>query len=148
MPRTLKPIYRLKTPFLLRYRGGGREYPNKVRISKLFLSRRAYDIAQPDVINVGGISEIRNVSMSANMLGIQFNPHVWGSPIMIVATLPPCPPSVTPEPFVQEPVMELDRTPSKIRDHLCYEPFESKEGYVAVPTGPGLGIDINEKTLA
>ena len=43
--------------------------------------------------------------------GIVLNPHVWGSPVMIAAslhvaaTLPPCPPSGTPEPFVQEPVM-------------------------------------------
>ena len=46
-----------------------------------FLSKRAYDIVQPDVINVGGISEMRNVAMTANTMGIQVNPHVWGPPL-------------------------------------------------------------------
>ena len=118
-----------------------------------FLSRRAYDIVQPDVINVGGISEMRNVSMTANTFGIQVNPHVWGSPIMIAATLhlastlPPCPTTATPEPFVQEPVMEFDRTPSKIRDELCYEPLKATDGYLDVPSRPGLGVEVNETTL-
>ena len=118
-----------------------------------FLSKRAYDIVQPDVINVGGISEMQNVSMTANTFGIQVNPHVWGSPIMIAATLhlastlPPCPTTATPEPFVQEPVMEFDRTPSKIRDELCYEPLKATDGYLDVPSRPGLGVEVNETTL-
>jgi D-galactarolactone cycloisomerase len=118
-----------------------------------FLTRRAYDIVQPDVINVGGITEMRNVAMTANALGIQVNPHVWGSPIMIAATLHvaatihPCPPARNPEPYAQAPVMEFDRTPSAIREELCTEPFDQKDGFVEVPTGPGLGIEIDEEAL-
>lgn len=115
-----------------------------------FLSRRAYDIVQPDVINVGGISEMRNVSMTANTMGIQVNPHVWGSPIMIAAslhvasTIPPCPPSGIPKPFEQEPVMEYDRTPSAIRDNISSDKFNLIDGRLEVPSGPGLGINIDE----
>lgn len=120
---------------------------------KDFLARRAYDIAQPDVVNVGGITEMRNVCAMANAFGVQVNPHVWGSPIMIAATLhvaatiPPCPPARDPEPYVQEPVMEFDRTPSAIRETLCSVPFDQKDGFIAVPTGPGLGIEVDEKAL-
>ena len=118
-----------------------------------FLSCRAYDIAQPDVINVGGVTEMRNVAMTANTQGIQVNPHVWGSPVMIAAslhvasTIPPCPPSGDPEPYVQEPVMEFDRTPSRIREGLMAEPFDQKDGFLAVPDGPGLGVEIDEKAV-
>ena len=118
-----------------------------------FLGRRAYDIVQPDVINVGGISEMRNVAMTANTHGIQVNPHVWGSPVMIAAslhvaaTIPPCPPSGSPEPFVQEPVMEFDRTPSMIREGLMAEPFQQVDGYIRVPDGPGLGVHIDEDAV-
>ena len=118
-----------------------------------FLSKRAYDIVQPDVINVGGISEMRNVSMTANTMGIQVNPHVWGSPIMIAAslhvasTIPPCPPSGNPEPFVQESVMEYDRTPSAIRDNISPQTFKMTDGRLKVPTGPGLGVTIDEKEV-
>lgn len=117
------------------------------------LNKRAYDIVQPDVINVGGISEMRNVSMHANTMGIQVNPHVWGSPIMIAAslhvisTVPPCPESYVSEPFEQEPVMEYDRTPSEIRDHLCHESFIMEDGRLKVPDTPGLGITVDEKVL-
>jgi D-galactarolactone cycloisomerase len=118
-----------------------------------FLTRRVVDIVQPDVVNVGGLSEMRPVSLMANTLGIQVNPHVWGSPIMIAATLhlaatlPPCPPARDPAPYAQEPVMEFDRTPSLIRESLSPEPFDQVNGFIAVPTGPGLGVEIDETAL-
>lgn len=120
---------------------------------KDFLAKRAYDIAQPDVINVGGITEMRNVAMTANSMGIQVNPHVWGSPIMIAAslhlasTLPPCTPARDPQPYAQEPVMEYDRTPSGIRDSLSITQFEMIDSTVVVPTGPGLGIEVDEDAV-
>lgn len=118
-----------------------------------FLVNRAFDFAQPDVVNVGGISEMRNVALMANALGIQVNPHVWGSPIMIAATLhvaatlPPCPPARNPQPYAQEPVMEFDRTPSAIREELSPTPFAQTDGYLSVPDGPGLGVVIDEIAL-
>ena len=117
---------------------------------KDFFARRAYDIAQPDVVNAGGITEMRNIVMTANAYGIQVNPHVWGSPIMIAAslhiaaTIPPCPPAHEPRPYEQEPVMEFDRTPSGIREGLVAEPFDQQDGFVSVPTAPGLGIEVDE----
>ena len=131
---------------------GGENLRTRYEFSQ-FLARRAYDIAQPDVVNVGGITEMRNVAMTANTNGIQVNPHVWGSPVMIAAslhvasTIPPCPPSGTPEPFVQEPVMEFDRTPSEIREGLMETPFDQVDGYLAVPEGPGLGVEIDEDAV-
>jgi D-galactarolactone cycloisomerase len=89
----------------------------------------------------------------ANAHGIQVNPHVWGSPIMIAAsisltsTFPSCPYSRNPQPYEQEPVMEFDQTPNTIRNELASIAFEQKGGYVEVPNGPGLGIDIDEKAL-
>lgn len=120
---------------------------------KDFLARRAFDIAQPDVAHVGGITEMRRVVEMANAFGVQVNPHVWASPIMIAATLhvtaaiPPCPPARDPQPFLQEPTMEFDRTPSSIREELCSTPFEQIGGYVAVPTGPGLGIQVDQRVV-
>lgn len=119
-----------------------------------FLRKNAFDIVQPDVIHVGGISEMRNVALAANTVGIQVCPHVWASPVMIAATLhvaatlPPCPPAGEPLPYQQEPVMEFDRTPNPIREGLCKEAFDQVDGFVAVPTGPGLGIEIDEEALA
>ena len=120
---------------------------------KDFFARRAYDIAQPDVVNAGGITEMRNIAMTANSYGILVNPHVWGSPVMIAAslhlasTIPPCPPAYEPRPYEQEPVMEFDRTPSGIREGIIVEPFDQQDGFITVPTAPGLGVEIDEDAV-
>ena len=117
---------------------------------KDYLARRAYDIAQPDIMHCGGITEMARICSMANAYGIQVNPHVWGSPIMIAATLhltatlPPCPTARNPQPYAQEPVMEFDRTPSAIRQQVCSEPFDQRDSYIQVPEGPGLGVEVNE----
>jgi D-galactarolactone cycloisomerase len=121
---------------------------------KDFLARQAFDIAQPDVAHAGGITELRNIGLMANAFGVQVNPHVWGTSIMIAASLhvaaglPPCPPARDPLPYMQEPVMEFDRTPSALRETLCFEPFEQVDGFISVPTGPGLGVEVDEAALA
>jgi len=114
-----------------------------------YIARRALDIIQPDVVNVGGITELHRVAQMANSFGIICNPHVWGSPVMIAASLhvaaaiPPCPPARNVLPYQQEPVMEYDRTPSPIREGIA-TPFDQVDGFLAVPTGPGLGMEIDE----
>lgn len=117
---------------------------------KPYLTRRAYDIVQPDIMHCGGITEMQRICAMANACGIQVNPHVWGSPVMIAATLhlaatlPPCPPARNAQPYMQEPVMEFDRTPSAIRQELCAVPFDQEDSFVRVPTEPGLGIEVDE----
>lgn len=119
---------------------------------KDFIGRRCVDIIQPDVVMAGGITEMHRVASMANAFGILFNPHVWGSPVMIAASLhvasavPECPPARTPRPYQQEPVMEFDRTPSPIREGIA-EPFDQSGGFLEVPSGPGLGVDIDESAV-
>jgi D-galactarolactone cycloisomerase len=118
-----------------------------------FLARRAFDIVQPDVMHCGGITEMQRIAAMANTCGIQVNPHVWGSPVMVAASLhlaatfSPCPPSRQPLPYEQEPVMEFDRTPSAIREELCDTPFDQEGGFVTVPTAPGLGVEIERAAV-
>ena len=119
---------------------------------KDFIGRRCVDIIQPDVVMVGGITEMHRVASMANAFGILFNPHVWGSPVMIAASLhvasavPECPPARTPRPYQQEPVMEFDRTPSPIREGIA-EPFDQSGGFLDVPSGPGLGVEIDDTAV-
>ena len=118
-----------------------------------FLTRRAYDIVQPDIMHCGGITEMQRICAVASACGIQVNPHVWGSPVMIAATLhlastlPSCPPARNPQPYAQEPVMEFDRTPSAIREELCEIPFDQEDSCIQVPDGPGLGIEVDEQRV-
>ncbi|MDA0349960.1 MAG: mandelate racemase/muconate lactonizing enzyme family protein [Verrucomicrobia bacterium] len=128
---------------------GGEVWYNRFE-ARDFLARRALDIAQPDVRYIGGITEFRNVASTANAMGIQVNPHVWGSAIMISAsislasTFAPCPYARIPRPYQQEPVMEFDQTPNPIRNDLASITFEQSGGFVEIPRGPGLGLEIDE----
>ncbi|MDG2254029.1 MAG: mandelate racemase/muconate lactonizing enzyme family protein [Opitutaceae bacterium] len=118
-----------------------------------FISRCALDIIQPDIRYIGGITEFRNVAAMANANGIQVNPHVWGSAIMVsasislTATFALCPYSRSPNPYEQEPVMEFDQTPNPIRNELASIAFGQSGGFVDVPRGVGLGIEIDLAAL-
>ncbi|MDA0336416.1 MAG: mandelate racemase/muconate lactonizing enzyme family protein [bacterium] len=118
-----------------------------------YLTRRAFDVVQPDVAHCGGLTEMSRIAAMASACGTLVCPHVWGTPIMIAAslhlaaTLPSCPPARNPVPYAQEPVMEFDRTPNAIREELCTTTFVAQDSYLDVPTGPGLGIEVDEESL-
>ncbi|MDA7640591.1 mandelate racemase/muconate lactonizing enzyme family protein [Opitutaceae bacterium] len=131
---------------------GGEVWYNRYE-ARDFLAQRALGIAQPDVRFIGGITEFRNVAAMANTMGIQVNPHVWGSAIMISAsislasTFPPCPRVGNPRPYEQTPVMEFDQTPNPIRNELASIAFEQTDGFVDVPHKPGLGLEVDESVV-
>ena len=45
------------------------------------------------------------------------------------------------------PMLEFDRTEHPIRQSLLVEAIEHQNGTVAVPEGPGLGVDVNREAL-
>ena len=49
--------------------------------------------------------------------------------------------------FAQEPVLEYDRSSHPFRQLLITEPIMQKEGWVTIPTGPGLGIEIDRTVI-
>tara|TARA_B100000902_G_scaffold388845_1_gene435134 strand:+ start:285 stop:1433 length:1149 start_codon:yes stop_codon:yes gene_type:complete len=119
-----------------------------------FINNKAFDIAQPDVGNVGGITEFKHVQSLAYANGIHVYPHVWGTSIMISASLQLAstftnlPISSSPHALSQEPIMEFDQSENPIRYKISSnDPFKFEKGYLVVPELPGLGIEIDEKKL-
>jgi D-galactarolactone cycloisomerase len=114
------------------------------------ITKRAVDIVQPDTCSAGGISECKKIADMTLAYGLRYVPHVWGSGValaaalQLIAVLPALtPPSLNP----QEPMLEFDRTEHPIRQALLVTPIEHTRGRVAVPQGPGLGIDIDRAAL-
>jgi len=113
------------------------------------VARKAMDIVQPDVCAAGGISECRKIAALALAHGVECVPHAWGSAIGVAATLhflaslPDQPPSFRPMP----PLLEFEQCENPFRDHLSREPIVQRKGQVQVPTGPGLGIEIDRTVL-
>ena len=111
--------------------------------------RKAMDIIQPDVCAAGGISECRKIAALASAHGVECIPHAWGSAIGLAATLhflaalPDQPPSFRPMP----PLLELEQCENPFRDLLSVDPIVQQRGKVQIPTGAGLGIEINRSIL-
>jgi D-galactarolactone cycloisomerase len=114
------------------------------------IAKKAMDIVQPDVCAAGGISEMRKIATLASAFGVECVPHAWGSAIGLAATvqflaaLPDQPPAFRPIP----PMLEFEQTPNPLRDALAREPIVQRRGVVAVPDGPGLGIEVDREVLA
>ncbi len=113
------------------------------------IARKAMDIVQPDLCAAGGFSECRKIAALASAFGVECVPHAWGSAIGLAATiqflaaLPDQPPAFRPMP----PMLEFEQTPNPLRDELAREPIVQRAGIVAVPRGPGLGIEIDRAVL-
>ena len=113
------------------------------------LERRAMDIVQPDVCAAGGITECKKIAALAQASSIQCVPHAWGTAIGLSATmhylasLPFTPPCLVPVP----PMLEYEQTFNPFRDELSSADLTHKNGFVTVPNGPGLGIEINREVL-
>ncbi len=111
--------------------------------------RKAMDIVQPDVCAAGGISECKKIANLAATHGVECVPHAWGSAVGLAATiqflaaLPYQPPCLIPA----EPLLEFEQEQNPFRDHLALQPIVQRNGVVAVPTGPGLGIEIDRKVI-
>jgi D-galactarolactone cycloisomerase len=115
------------------------------------LERHAVDIVQPDTCAAGGLSECKKIADMATAHGIRFVPHVWGTGIataaalqLLAVTQPWTPLSLQPA----EPMLEFDRTEHPVRAVLLTEPIEHVRGVVTVPTGPGLGIEVDRAVIA
>ncbi|AWN14677.1 mandelate racemase/muconate lactonizing enzyme family protein [Salinisphaera sp. LB1] len=114
------------------------------------LEAGAVDILQPDVCGTGGFSEMRRIVDMAGLYGVRVVPHVWGSGIALAASLHclAALPFQPPRPKPQAPMLEFDRTPNPIRQAVLRAPIEHEQGWVRVPEGAGLGIEIDRDALS
>lgn len=113
------------------------------------ITERMVDIVQPDVTKIGGLSEAKMVCEMARTWGVRVSPHVWGGAIALSATvqllasIPDYPHTV----FSPEPQwLELDCGDNGLRDLLA-TPLYPVDGTIAVPTGPGLGVEVDEEAI-
>jgi D-galactarolactone cycloisomerase len=102
-----------------------------------FLQARAFDIVQPDVTKVGGISEERKIAWMAQENGVRFIPHGWNTALGLAADLHLA--SATRNTDMVEYL-----TGSPFIDDLVEKKWQLDEnGMLAIPNGPGLGVSLN-----
>jgi galactonate dehydratase len=102
------------------------------------LEKKAATILQPDLCHAGGITEVRLIAGMAEAYYATIAPHNPLGPISLAAGI---------------------QLAASIPNFLCQEhrtlgegylkkPFVMKDGFVELPTGPGLGIELDENALA
>ncbi|MBY0527007.1 MAG: mandelate racemase/muconate lactonizing enzyme family protein [Gemmataceae bacterium] len=106
-----------------------------------FIQRHAVDIVQPDATKCGGLTEMLRIGWMAYEHNVLLVPHGWNTAIglaadlHLVAALP-----------VARYVEYL--TPSPYIEDIITEPFKlDAEGYLPIPTKPGLGVTLNREGL-
>ena len=105
---------------------------------------------QPDTCSAGGLSECKKIADIAAAYVIRYAPHVWGSGIATAAALQLLAvlPSFTPPSLYRlEPMLKFDCTAHPVREALLSTPIKRQNGIIAIPTGPGLGIEVDQKAI-
>ena len=114
------------------------------------LSHRCVDIAQPDICGAGGLTETKRIAALAYAFQTNVIPHSWGTGIAfaaglhLVSTLDIVPGRLR----MPDAMLEMDRSESALREHLTKPAFAMRDGFVAVPSAPGLGVDVDPEYLA
>ncbi len=119
----------------------GEELYTKFEFREAF-EQRAADIINPDVANVGGIKELTEIAAMAEIYFVAVAPHNYNSTTMALASTlnaaATMPNFIITEYFVNfEPWGQLAASPA----------FEVEDSHIALPTAPGLGIDLDEDVL-
>lgn len=110
------------------------------------LERRAVDVVQPDLSLCGGFWQGRRIADLAELHHVRLSPHVWGSGIGLAAAAHYVA-SRSPSPQAQNApwptLVEYDVGENPLRERLLKDPLVATKGLLPVPTGPGLGIELN-----
>ncbi|MGP4041115.1 galactonate dehydratase [Gracilibacillus sp. D59] len=114
---------------------------------KNIISEGVVDIIQPDLSHAGGILETRKIAAMAEAYDIAVAPHCPLGPIALASSLQLD--ACTPNAFIQEQSKSIHYNVGyDLLDYLKNPSvFDYHAGFVEIPKGPGLGIDIDEEKV-
>ena len=106
-----------------------------------WLEARAFDIVQPDVTKVGGISEERRIAWMAQEHGARFIPHGWNTAVGLAADLHLA------SAFADTDLVEY-LTGSPFIDEITAGGWAlDADGMLAIPDAPGLGLTLDREAV-
>jgi galactonate dehydratase len=102
------------------------------------LEKRAATVLQPDLCHAGGITEVRLIAGMAEAYYASIAPHNPLGPISLAAGVQIA--ASIPNFLCQEQV--------SLGEGYIKNPFKVSQGYLDLPSGPGLGIELDENAMA
>jgi D-galactarolactone cycloisomerase len=118
---------------------------------KRLLDAEGVDIVQPDLTQCGGVRAARDIALLARLHHVRLSPHVWGAGVGLaaachfVASLPHYPHNGN---IPYPTLIEYDVGENPLRDGILALPVQRVDGFLLLPEGPGLGIELDEHALA
>jgi galactonate dehydratase len=115
---------------------------------KSILASGAVDIIQPDPSHAGGITEVRKIAAMAEAYDVAVALHCPLGPIALATCLQLD--ACTYNAFIQEQSLGIHyNVGNDLLDYITNPgTFSYRDGFVTIPSGPGLGIDVNEEYVA
>ena len=102
------------------------------------LEKKAATVLQPDLCHAGGITEVRLIAGMAEAYYADVAPHNPLGPISLAAGVQIA--ASIPNFLCQEQV--------SLGDGYLKKPFQVRDGFLELPKGPGLGIELDENAMA
>jgi L-alanine-DL-glutamate epimerase-like enolase superfamily enzyme len=102
---------------------------------------KAVNILQPDCTRVGGLTQMQSIRSAARQHEINVIPHGWNTAVGLAADLQ------FQATVADEKYCMVEYWPHRtITDLLKHNPFSlDNEGRITVPTGAGLGVELNDE---
>jgi L-rhamnonate dehydratase len=105
------------------------------------IERAKVDVLQPDLTRCGGFTVARKIVHMAERANVLVIPHSWSSDLLTAASLHL-------NAFQRRAVLvEFNTSQGPLSREMVKEPLRMQDGYLAVPSGPGLGVEVNEQTI-
>lgn len=118
---------------------------------KRLIEGGAIDVVEPSLTGGGGFEEMKGVAVMASSHNLRIAVSCWGGAVALhaaihyAASLPPWPHTDNaPYPLM----VELDCADNPLRDRIVSDPIRPVNGRIAIPTRPGLGIDLIDEAVA
>jgi D-galactarolactone cycloisomerase len=125
----------------------GGEHGIGVKEFREILTRRVFDLVQPDVMTADGVRGIREIAALADAFDKPIVPHHGGGYLGTIAQLH-CIASWPNAPWIEilhDPPIEAYTNRFSI---FSNPPLVDKDGFIAVPQGPGWGVEIDKALIA
>jgi L-rhamnonate dehydratase len=105
------------------------------------IERAKVDVLQPDLTRCGGFTVARKIVHMAERANLLVIPHSWSSGLLTAASLHL-------NAFQRRAVfVEFNTSQGPLSRVLVKDPPRLVDGYVPVPCGPGLGVEVDEAAL-
>lgn len=106
------------------------------------IERGKVDILQPDLSRCGGFTAGRKIVHMAERANVLVIPHSWSSDLLTAASLHL-------NAWQRRAVfVEFNTSQGPLSRAMVKTPLRLEDGYVRVPEGPGLGVEVDEEMLA